>query len=128
VNRPVAVVKYNLDTGDLGVARGDDGAIKTFFRPNDIQYIMRKVRVGAWAEPAAADGFERATDTLSFSDHPEVTYLFSRLERLGLELPSQTHETVLALPTAMLFPIECSVYLHIWVNTASACSNCNVEF
>lgn len=99
----LAVVKYNIDTGDLGIARSNDGAIKTYFRPNDIQYVVRKVKNGAWAEPAAADGFEQIPDTL-LKDDPESVYLFSRLEELAMELPSQAHEIVLAFTDGQVRP------------------------
>lgn len=91
-----AVVKYNLETGELGIARGDDGAIKTFFRPGDVAYILRKVIAGAWGEPSLADGFETAELSFGILDDPATTYLFGRLESLAIELPSQAHAVVAA--------------------------------
>ena len=90
----LAVVKYNIDTGEVGIARRDDGLIKTFFRPNDIHYILRKVDAGLWGEPDIADGFE-FTSQASFTDDPHKRYLFERLEILALELPSQSNEVVM---------------------------------
>jgi hypothetical protein len=91
----LAVVKYNISSGDLGIVRADDGAIKTYFRPKDFQYVLRKVNAGAWDEPAIADGFETAPDARTVSDDPDVGYLFTRLELLAATLPSVAHEVVL---------------------------------
>ncbi len=90
----LAVVKYNLDTGELGIARRDDGSIKTFFRPNDIYYILRKVDAGAWGEPDIIDGYESGIDSSDFAGDPQKNYLFDRLEALALELPPQAHSLV----------------------------------
>ena len=92
----LAVVKYNLDTGEVGIVRRDDGLIKTFFRPNDAHYLLRKVDSGLWGEPAIADGFESSVQSSDFADDPQNFYLFSRLEELALELSHQAHEMVAA--------------------------------
>ncbi|MGD0207501.1 MAG: hypothetical protein ABSC89_07850 [Verrucomicrobiota bacterium] len=92
----LAVVKYNLDTGEVGIVRRDDGLIKTFFRPNDVHYLLRKVDSGLWGEPAIADGFESSVQSSDFADDPQNFYLFGRLEELALELPNQAHEMVAA--------------------------------
>jgi hypothetical protein len=89
-----AVVKYNLDSGELGIARGDDGAIKTFFRPRDVAYVLRKVNAGAWGEPSLADGFESSELSLVVSDDSHIGYLFARLDNLAIELPGQAHLVV----------------------------------
>lgn len=86
-----AVVKYNLDTGNLGVARRDDGTIKTYFRPNDIHYVLRKVENGLWGTPDIAEGFDASLQTANFTDDPGKGYLFERLQALALELPVQAH-------------------------------------
>lgn len=85
----LAVVKYNLDTGELGIARRDDGLIKTFFRPNDIYYILRKVDAGYWGEPDIVDGYEHDVSLAGITGDSQKTYLFDRLEALALELPPQ---------------------------------------
>jgi hypothetical protein len=92
----LAVVKYNVDTGEIGIVRRDDGLIKTFFRPNDAHYVLRKVDSGLWGEPAIADGFEPSAQSSDFADDPQNFYLFSRLEELALELSHQAHEMVAA--------------------------------
>jgi hypothetical protein len=76
--------------------RRDDGLIKTFFRPNDAHYVLRKVDSGLWGEPAIADGFESSVQSSDFADDPQNFYLFSRLEELAMELPQQAHEMVAA--------------------------------
>lgn len=48
-----AVVKYNFRSGEVAVARRSDGMIKTYYRPNDQAYIMRKFKQGLWAESLA---------------------------------------------------------------------------
>jgi len=88
-----AVVKYDLESGELGIARGDDGAIKTFFRPRDVAYILRKVTSGVWGEQSLADGFE-AESSLEISGDPAIAYLFGRLDNLAVELPGQAHAAV----------------------------------
>jgi hypothetical protein len=90
----LAVVKYNLESGELGIARGDDGAIKTFFRPRDVAYVLRKVDAGAWGEPALADGFETSELSHAVSDDAHIAYLCARLDNLAIELPSQAHLVV----------------------------------
>ena len=92
----LAVIKYNLDTGELGIARRDDGLIKTFFRPNDVHYVLRKVDAGLWGEPAIAEGFKLTAQTPNFADDPQKLHLFERLEELALELPGQAHAVVMA--------------------------------
>lgn len=87
----LAVVKYNLDTGDLGIARRDDGTIKTFFRPNDLHYVIRKVENGIWGNPGIAEGFDIGPQAPDFTDDPDKSYLFARLQALALELPVQAH-------------------------------------
>jgi hypothetical protein len=90
----LAVVKYNLESGELGIARGDDGTIKTFFRPRDVAYVLRKVDAGAWGEPALADGFETSELSLAISDDAHIAYLFARFEHLAIELPAHAHLVV----------------------------------
>ena len=92
----LAVVKYNLDTGEIGIVRRDDGLIKTFFRPNDVNYVLRKVDSGFWGEPAIADGFELSAQASDFADDPLNFHLFGRLEELAMELPNQACEMVTA--------------------------------
>lgn len=88
----LAVVKYNLDTGELGLARRDDGKIKTFFRPNDSHYILRKLDQGLWGEPDIVYGFEsKDAERADFSDDPAKSYLFDRLRTLSSELESQSY-------------------------------------
>ena len=90
----LVVVKYNLDTGELGIARRDDGLTKTFFRPNDVHYVLRKVDAGLWGDPGIAEGFESTAQMADFSDDPQKLHLLERLEALALELPSQAHAVV----------------------------------
>jgi hypothetical protein len=96
----LAVVKYNVDTGEVGIVRRDDGLIKTFFRSNDAHYVLRKVDSGLWGEPAIADGFESSFQSSDFADDPQNFYLFGRLEELAMELPLQAHEMVAAFAEA----------------------------
>jgi hypothetical protein len=90
----LAVVKYNLAEGNLGIARRDDGTIKTFFRPNDLHYVLRKVESGVWGSPDIVDGFEIGAQSADFADDPEKSYLFERLQALALELPFQAHQVI----------------------------------
>jgi hypothetical protein len=92
----LAVVKYNLDTGEVGIVRRNDGLIKTFFRPNDVNYVLRKVDSGFWGEPAIADGFVLSAQAPDFADDPQNFHLFGRLEELAMELPNQACEMVTA--------------------------------
>ena len=91
-----AVVKYDLETGELGIARRSDGTIKTFFRPNDISYILRKVNAGLWGEPDIVDGFELQAFSSDFADDAQKLYFYERLEALSFELPAQAHSAILA--------------------------------
>ncbi len=90
----VAVVKFNVKTGDLGIVRRDDGTIKTFFRPADVQYVLRKVQSGMWGSPEIVDGFEVRTGSDALSSDPEQRYLFDRLEALSLEVATQSHDVI----------------------------------
>lgn len=90
----VAVVKFNIKTGDLGISRRDDGTIKTFFKPADVQYVLRKVQSGLWGSPGIVDGFEVSPDTDTLSSDPEQRYLFARLEALSLEVATQSHDVI----------------------------------
>lgn len=89
-----AVVKYNLDTRNLGIARRDDGTIKTFFRPNDLQYVLRKVESGLWGSPDIADGFDVSFQVADFADDQEKSFLFGRLQALALELSVQSYQVI----------------------------------
>lgn len=82
-----AVVKYNLATGDLGIATREGGRIKTFFRPNDFNYIQRKIIYGLWSDPLAEYGTCETIDADNFDDDPEKNFLFNKLMVLGAELP-----------------------------------------
>lgn len=101
-----AVVKYNLETGELGIARRADGTIKTFFRPNDISYILRKLNAGLWGEPDIVDGFETQPLVSDFADDAEKLYLYERLEALALELPAQAHSIVLTFTVGQPSPSD----------------------
>lgn len=101
-----AVVKYDLETGELGIARRADGTIKTFFRPNDISYILRKVNAGLWGEPDIVDGFETQTIVSDFDDDAQKFYFYERLEALSLELPAQAHSIILAFANEQPSPTE----------------------
>jgi len=90
----VAVVKFNLKTGDLGIARRDDGTIKTYFRPGDVQYVLRKLQDGLWGSPDIVDGFELNPPSDELSQDPEQRYLLERLEVLSLEVATQSHGVV----------------------------------
>jgi len=92
----VAVVKFNLSTGELGVARRDDGTIKTFFRPSDVHYVMRKVGKGLWGSPDIVEGFYTASSATGLAQDPEQRYLLERLEALSLEVPAQAHGVIVA--------------------------------
>ena len=91
----LAVVKYNLLTGELGIARRDNGSIKTFFRPNDVGYVLRKVEAGLWGEPDIVDGLEERSNQSDFDDDPDKLVLFTNLESLAVYLPSLAHSVVL---------------------------------
>jgi hypothetical protein len=91
----MAVVKYNVDSGELGIARRDDGAIKTFFRPDDASYVLRKLDAGIWGEPGIIDGFQIDVRTADFDDDDQKFYLFERLQALAFVLPSQAHSVVI---------------------------------
>jgi len=90
-----AVVKYDLETGELGIARRDDGSIKTFFRPADHSYVTRKVTAGIWGEPDIVGGFEEQPASFEFSN-TETQLYYQRLEALALELGPQSHSLALA--------------------------------
>jgi hypothetical protein len=102
----LAVVKYDLESGDLGIARSDAGTIKTFFRPKDIDYVLRKIKTGSWDDPGIVDGFEVAAEAIAVSDDPEIAYLFARLETLAVELPPQAHHVVLGFSDNEVRPDE----------------------
>lgn len=101
-----AVVKYNLETGELGIARRADGTIKTFFRPNDISYILRKLNAGLWGEPDIVDGFDMQPIVSDFADDAQKLYYYERLEALALELPAQAHSTVLTFAVGQPSPSD----------------------
>lgn len=90
----LAVVKFNINSGDLGIARRVDGTIKTFFRPIDVQYVLRKVQNGQWASPEIVNGFGVNPDTDTMSSDPEQRYIFARLEALSLEVATQSHDVI----------------------------------
>jgi hypothetical protein len=83
----LGVVKYNLDTGELGLARRDDGLIMTFFCPNDLAYIARKLENGLWGDPEIKDGWIEHVINTQFDDDEEKEYLYKRLAEIILVLP-----------------------------------------
>lgn len=91
----LAVVKYDLETGELGIARRDDGSIKTFFRPGDHWYVTRKVTAGLWGEPDIVDGYVEQPASFEFSN-AETRMHYQRLEDIALEIVPQSHALVLS--------------------------------
>lgn len=90
----LAVVKCNLSTGELGIAKRDNGRIKTFFRPG-LNYVYRKLDSAQWGEPGIQDGFIDIGNTVGFDDDPEKEYLYRKLELLSISVPSLAENTVL---------------------------------
>ena len=90
----LAVVKFNINSGDLGIARRVDGTIKTFFRPADVQYVLRKVQSGHWGSPDIVNGFGLSPDADAMNSDPEQRYIFSRLEVLSVEVEKQSHDVI----------------------------------
>jgi len=82
-----SVVKYNLDTGELGIARRRDGKIKTFFRPGTFSYVVRKLEQGLWGNPDIVNGYTKEDNPVSFDDDIEKVYLYNHLQSLALDLP-----------------------------------------
>jgi len=79
------VVKFNLATGEVGIARPRDGLIKTFFRPGEVDYVLRKLESGIWVGPQ--DFSDEAGDMASFDSHPEKAQLYAILRTLVRGLP-----------------------------------------
>lgn len=91
-----AVVKFNLSTGEIGVARRDKGTIKTFFLVKDFQYIINKLEKGDWGDPEIAEGFIEEDVETTFDDDPEKSFLYDRLSCLATELPIRADKILLS--------------------------------
>jgi len=90
-----AVVKYNVQTGELAIARRDNGKIKTFYRPNDTFYLSRKLEKGEWADPLMNNDMACDILAVDFCDDPKKTYIYEKINLLNFSVSSLSQKLYL---------------------------------